>query len=260
MENFSLSEIPKKFVLADFQRKQNTAHVYRIVESIVNNKFYDNIIRCVRLKNKQYEVIDGQHRLKALWILHKQYGVMEYTIVMQLFNTDEAREVFRKINSGKKLTTADHLKTLDDGTFTFFDDLRGVCTHTANKTMNTYINAVNALFYAMTHVSRPVKPYQLEDVLESFTSDDIAHVYRISVAMKKVYDKTMTPRVFNLNLAKSVLRLGYEHNLTSNEYVRLLTEILRSNEIMQLVLERFTIHEKELNKMIRNVWTLYGSR
>lgn len=254
LENFMLEKIPDKFTLADFQRKQNTAHVYRIVESIVNNTFYDNVIRCVKLKDGRYEVIDGQHRLKALWILFKQYGIRNYTIVMQLFKNDEAREVFRKINSGKKLTNADHLKTLDDGSYDFFEELRGVCTHTNNKTTNTYMGALNSIYYAKTNQARSIKVYDLEELLEKITSDELAHVYRESMAMKTVYDKTKSPRTFSLSLSKALLRIGISENFTRNDYASVLLRCLDRNDIMNLAIERFTQTETELNKLVKEVW------
>jgi len=167
LENFDLSKIPIMFVPAEFQRKTSTAHVYRIVESIINNTFYDNTIRCVKLPNGKYEVIDGQHRLQALWVLHKQYGIKHYNIVMQYFKNTESREVFRKINSGRKLTTIDFLKTMDDGTYSFFDELRDYATHKLSKNYIGYLKLLNALSYQRTGLPKSLPSHALEEILSN---------------------------------------------------------------------------------------------
>ncbi len=151
------------FVPAIFQRKHSIAHVNRIVQSIINNTFYDNTIRCVKLSKEKYEVIDGQHRLKALWILHKQYGIKHYNLVMQYFKSDEAREVFRKINSGKKLTTMDYLKTLDDGKYKFFDELRDFATHKQSNVFVSYLKLLNAVYYLRNKNPKTIPPHLLEE-------------------------------------------------------------------------------------------------
>jgi len=105
-------EIPKFFEATDYQRVLNRLHTYRIVESIVNNTFYDNTIRVLKIGTNKYKIIDGQHRLSALWILHTQYGVQTYDLALQIFPEQEQREVFRKINAGKGLKPQDILKNM----------------------------------------------------------------------------------------------------------------------------------------------------
>ena len=253
MENFLLRDIPTKFVMADFQRNQNRRHVYKIVEAIVNNKFYDPIIRCVRLKNGKYEVIDGQHRLKALWILHQKYNIRQYTIIMQLFKNEDNREIFRRINAGKPLTVANHLKTYDTGKYAFFEDLRTCATHSVSKISNSYINLLNAINYVQTGKTRSLNAPMLEDSLDNIHADEIAHAYRIAVAQKKLFEITKTPRVFNLNITKVLLRIGMEKNYNLKDYENKLKNIINNEQVNQRIRERFSVVEEEFYDIVKDI-------
>ena len=246
MDNFDLSKIPIMFVPAPFQRKYSTAHVYRIVESIINNTFYDNTIRCVKLPNGKYEVIDGQHRLKALWILHKQYGIKHYSIVMQYFKSTEAREVFRKINSGRRLTTMDYLKTMDDGKFPFFDELRDYATHKVSKMYVPYLKLLNSVNYLRTRSPRPIATYALEDMLSSIQSDEMAHMYRIAKTVFTSHRKLKNDRVFAKSTILPLFVIGYTNNYSQNDYAKHLEKIVTNEKIAEILKERFSIMHKDL--------------
>ena len=246
MDNFDLSKIPIMFVPAPFQRKYSTVHVYRIVESIINNTFYDNTIRCVKLPNGKYEVIDGQHRLKALWILHKQYGIKHYSIVMQYFKSIEAREVFRKINSGRKLTTMDYLKTLDDGKYPFFDELREYATHKISKIYVSYLKLLNAVNYLRNRTPRALSMHSLEDMLDTLQSDEIAHMYRIAKVTCAAHSKYQTDRVFSKSIILPLYVIGYTNNYSQNEYSKHLEKIISDEKIADFLKERFAIMHKDL--------------
>lgn len=246
LENFDLSKISKIFVPAVFQRKHSTAHVNRIVESIINNTFYDNTIRCVKLKNGKYEVIDGQHRLKALWILHKQYGIQHYNLVMQYFKSDEAREVFRKINSGKKLTTMDYLKTLDDGKYTFFDELRDFATHKQSKIFVPYLKLLNGVIYLRTKNPRTLPIHLLEETIDSLQADELAHIYRIAKVIYETHHKMQNHRVFLTSLISPLLAIGYANNYSQKDYSNHLQKMMASEKIAELIRERFNLIHKEM--------------
>lgn len=246
LEDFDLSKIPTMFVPADFQRKPSTAHVYRIVESIINNTFYDNTIRCVKLKNGKYEVIDGQHRLQALWVLHKQYGIQHYNIVMQYFKNTEAREVFRKINSGKKLTTIDYLKTLDDGTYPFFDELRDYATHKIAKNYIGYLKLLNALNYQRIGIPKSLATHALEEIISSIQADDMAHMFRIAKASSQVYHKLKSDRVFAKSITLPLFAIGYDNNYSYIEYAKHLEKIVTSDRIAEILKEPLGAIHKEL--------------
>lgn len=253
MNDFDLSKIPLKFEMSSFQRKQSTPHVYRIVESMINNKFFDNTIRCVRKNKGKYEVIDGQHRLKALWILYKQYGITHYTIIMQYFKDDQAREVFRKINSGKRLTTADHLKTLDDGSYPFFEELRSMCSHSTQRNLPSYMSMLNAFIYRLTKSSRPVKVHELEETLEKITDQELVHMYRVARATSTIYQKTMSYRVYSAGITRILFRIGFENDLSHQEYCKLITKCLANEEMMTLLGDRFTGHHEEIYEKIMSL-------
>lgn len=258
LDNYDLSRIPKMFVPAAFQRKHSIAHVYRIVESMINNTFYDNTIRCVKLPNKKYEVIDGQHRLQALWILHKQYGIKHYSIVMQYFKGIEAREVFRKINSGRKLTTMDYLKTLDDGTYPFFDEIRDYATHKSSKNYIGYLKLLNALNYQRKGAPKSLPIHALEDILSSIEADDMAHMYRIANAACSVYVKLKSDRIFAQATILPLFAIGYTNNYSKTEYTLHFEKIITSDAIADLLKQRFAVIHKEMFALVDS-FTIRGS-
>jgi len=246
IDDFDLSKIPIMFVPAEFQRKTSSAHVYRIVESIINNTFYDNTIRCVKLPNGKYLVIDGQHRLQALWVLHKQYGIKHYNIVMQYFKNNESREVFRKINSGRKLTTIDFLKTMDDGTYSFFDEIRDYATHKLSKNIIGYLKLLNALNYQRTGLPGSVPSHALEDLLSTINPDDMAHMYRIAQASAQSYKKLKSDRVFAKSLTLPLFTIGHLHNYSHDDYVQHLEKIVTSDKISEILKEPLGVMHKKM--------------
>ncbi len=246
LNNFDLSKISTMFVPAVFQRKHSAVHVNRIIQSIINNTFYDNTIRCVKLPNGKYEVIDGQHRLKALWILHKQYGIKYYNLVIQNFKNNEAREVFRKINSGKKLTTMDYLKTLDDGTYSFFDEVRDFATHKQSKVFVSYLKLLNAVNYLRNKNPRSLPTHHLEEVLESIQPDEMAHVFRIAKVIYETHHKMQNHRVFLLSLILPLFTIGYNNNYSQKDYFSHLQKIVISEKIAELMLERFSLVHNQM--------------
>lgn len=253
MTNFDLSKIPTKFEMSPFQRKQSTSHVYRIVESIINNKFFDNTIRCVKKGNGKYEVIDGQHRLKALWILYKQYGITHYTIIMQYFRDNQAREVFRKINSGKRLSTSDHLKTLDDGAEPFFEELRSFCSHSNQRNLPSYIGMLNAFKYRQTKSPRPVKVHELEEVLEKINSEELVHLYRVARATITMYEKSMSYRVYSAGMLRTLFRVGFDNELSHAEYCKLIGKCLADETLMHLIRESFSVHYETIHQKMAEI-------
>ena len=63
MNHFPLVKLEKTFTIADFERKISKSHVKKIMESISNNEFHDNIIRVTQKRSGNFEIIDGQHRI-----------------------------------------------------------------------------------------------------------------------------------------------------------------------------------------------------
>lgn len=228
-KDFDLSKIPKIFEPSDYQRVLNKRHTYKIVESIVNNQFYDNTIRVVKNKDNKYHVIDGQHRLAALWILHDQYGVKTYDLAIQIFNADEQRQVYRKINAGKGLTQSDILKTYDTGDVEFFNELRDYCTH--NKTIRkpSFLGLLQAI-----HRSRGFKHIpstnMFETMLKEIQPDELNHCTRIARGSQSAYRLMQSGKIFQSTLYRMVYLIGKENNFDVNQYHRTFLVLLGNEE------------------------------
>lgn len=234
-------------------RKAKLRQSTKIIEAILNNRFYDNIIRCVKLKDGKYEVIDGQHRLKALWRLYDEYGIRNYTIIMQLFESEESREVFRRLNSGKRLTPSDHLKTLDGQGFTFFDELRGIATHYRTKTNIQYISLLNCEHYYKTKDTKTVHITEMKNSVSEIDSDAISFMYRLGKAVMKLHEKTLSPKLQSHSIQKVAYRLARENNLNEKEIIRLLDLSISNDKVIETALVRFTSNHHKLYELMKRL-------
>jgi len=241
LKNFKLASIPAIFEPSSYQRSLNTPHTYRIVSSIVNNTFYDNTLRVVKIGKNRYSVIDGQHRLAALWILHNQYDVQTYDLAVQIFDNDEQREVFRKINSGKTLTHGDILKSYATGDIKFFDELKEYAQHNKVSSSPAYIVAFQAIWFSRGN-RRAAKPSAFKEILDSITSDEITHAARLAIASRDVHLVVQTHKVFGSILFRIAMCIGMERNYSIDEYKKMLTVFVTDEKASQLVADAKSGH------------------
>ena len=211
---FNLAKISKIFEIADFERTISPRHVTRIMNAIRTNTFYDNIIRVVKRDDGRYDVIDAQHRLSALWRLHKEEGLGTYDLVLQIFDREYARTVFRKLNMGKALTVRDHTKAMDTGKIEFFTELAEYCTHNKNDHKGTYADLLSALSYAKTGSPRAVNTFTIERILEGVTKEDITFMQDFCHAIKQVSPLRKGSSYYRALVYRNIFKIGYENELS----------------------------------------------
>ena len=165
---------------------------------------------------------------------------------MQYFKSDEAREVFRKINSGKRLTTMDYLKTLDDGKYIFFDEVRDFATHKQSKIFVSYLKLLNAVYYLRNKNPRTIPPHLLEETIESLQADELAHIYRIAKTIYEVHHKMQNNRLFITSLVSPLFAIGYANNYSQKDYSYHLQKIMISEKIAELLGERFNLMHRQM--------------
>jgi len=179
LNSFDLTKIEEYFEYATFERKISKAKVRTIANAMIDNKFTDNILRvCAGSKSAKYEVLDGQHRVEALRYAREYFGLESYDLILLDYQGGNRREIYRRLNLGKPLTLADHLKAMDTGKLMFFNDLREVCDHYKASDKVTYRTIVNCLYYSKSSSMRAIRPLKIDDFISGITEGDVKIVQK----------------------------------------------------------------------------------
>lgn len=228
-KNFKLNEIPVIFKIAEFERVKADGHIRKITKSIVENQFFDNVIRVIK-KNNDWYVIDGQHRLAALYVLYKDFGLETYDLIIIEYPTTNGRIIYRKNNLGKSLSVAHHLKAIDNNTIPFFNDLREFLTHDDNNRILTYAEMARCHNYATTGLKSINIP--LEDVVMSFTPEDIEQVKSFIRGLLNTMPTREKGNQFRMSFMMSVYSVAYSRKLNQVEITNLIMKGLKDKEII----------------------------
>lgn len=89
LDSFPLSELEQTFSYASYERRISKNKVKQICQAIIQNNFYDNVIRASQEDGKrQYDIKDGMHRIEALKLARDVYGVSHYDLILLLYSND----------------------------------------------------------------------------------------------------------------------------------------------------------------------------
>lgn len=228
LKDFDLSKIEETFKIPSYQRKKVPMHIRRIKEAIIGKYFYDNLIS-IAAGEPPYEVIDGQQRLEALVLARDEDGLRFYDIMLRTF-TEDAREVYRRLNSGKPLTTSDFLKSMDDGTVPFFKIFEKWCTHYPHPNKLQYSVLASSLNYTQNGnliVTREDIIWKAEHISEKETKLSQSFLSRIEEAVgigKKPY--------FSLPVFWNLMRI-YAENDAPKEFEDFLDIIKKDSVVLE---------------------------
>jgi len=240
--NFDLSKLKQTFVIPNFERQLRGIHVRKIVEAIKDNRFYDNIIRVIRRNNGAFEVLDGQHRLAALWCVHKELHIKTYDLIIQIFDSNFTRIVFRRLNMGKPLLLQDHTRAFDDGTNPFFNKLRHLLAHENRSNKTTFTNMLHGLKYSKTGSLITVKPHRLEKFIQTINKEDIEFC-KIFLGALYYLSPTVPHTVhFKSAVFRNACRLSYENNLQHNDIIKLVSAMIKNPKLIDYV-ESYTLKD-----------------
>jgi len=240
LKNFSLDKIEKSFQPAQFERRMSTTKFHRMADAIMENKFVDNVIRVVDGTGKiDYDVVDGQHRIEALRYARDYYGLESYDLVLFIYKGGNQREIYRRLNLGKPLTLGDHLKALDTGRVPFFNELRGLCDHYIKGGNLKYSTALNCLHYAKSTSIRPVRPYAIDDFLQSITPTDIKKVLSFIPVMQQIATNPDSP-FYRYTIMRNFFRVYFENKVPDSKMIELGQILLKSTKVTDLADKRDT--------------------
>jgi len=239
MGDFDLKNIEKYFAYADFERKISKNKVTSIANAMIDNKFTDNILRVCAGKTTRYQVLDGQHRVEALKYARDNFGLQTYDIILMDYQGGDKREIYRRLNLGKPLTLADHLKAMDTGKVEFFNELRSLCDHYRKPGTMTYRNIINCLYYAKSSSIRPVRPVNIDDFVTGITKRDIK-IIQLFIPLLHRIATNPDSLFYHYTLQRNFFRVYYENKTTDEQLIELGQILIKSSKIKELAEKRDT--------------------
>lgn len=244
-----------KFKIVDFERKIYPQHLNRLKHSIMENGLLDRTI-IVFNSNGEYEILDGQHRFRAIEALISDGWKMSYAITLkevQAENAEQARFFYLETNTGQRLTVNDILLAHSKKYTAFFEKLEGVCSHYGNKTHLTYFNVLSALRYALTGgASVSIRRDDIEKTIESVESYQTELIVNFLESLKNSFGEfDVNHFIYRKNIFRNLLRIYFEnitklqgskwinflHKVDGSKYFREVA-VVRDIETMQQVYER----------------------
>jgi len=232
MRNFNLAEIPTYFEIADFERAKSSFHINEIKIAILNNQFYDVVIRVV-VRNRKLIVIDGQHRLAALYILHKDHGLQTYDLVIMKYEEDAQRTVYRKLNVGKVLKLSNHLKALDNGRVQFFNDLRSLLCHDDRTKLWTFKEALECQVYSDS--GQFLSSRRLDSQLFEIDEKDTTYLKKFAECLILTSPTRTRGMQFKQLFQVNAYAIAYHHNMNKAEINKLIMAGLKTPEIIEQI-------------------------
>lgn len=228
VEQYELKGLKAEFSIPDFQRKISSPHIRRIVDAILENRFFDIVIKYYVDERGRKQVLDGQQRIEALYAAYEIHGLKHYSLMFLIYDAKFARTAFRRLNMGKPLQTRDHSRALDDGKSEFFNELTAWLTHDRTTSKPTFVGILNALNYAKTRHPISISASSLDPVVEAITKKDIEFMKMFSEACRRTEPQVAHGLIYKYDIYKNVFRVGFEKKLDTDQLIDLLKECMKS--------------------------------
>jgi len=251
---FSLFLIPQKFHIPEFERVKIERHIERIKTSIINNQFFDVVIRVVPHKDGAWHVIDGQHRLAALYTLHTQWGLEEYPLIVIEYAESCARNVYRRVNVGKQLAIAAHLKAIDDKRHKFFNELRDLICHDESSKILSFAEILNCLHVAKTG-SRFLGIDQLDKAVSEVKDFDIEFSKGFVRAMEDSNPTKQKGIQFKPLFLRACFKICYLKKLNRVEIGNVISSGITNKEILDRI---DTFNKANMEELEKLFWSIAG--
>ncbi len=225
LKNFPLGKLEQTFFTAEFERPLRLRHISKIVEAMIANEFFNNILSVIQKRNGKFEIIDGQHRIEALKELRDNYGVTHYNLVLMIFPEKYARKIYRRINLGQPLKMQDHLRALDNGSHPFFTQLRTYFVHYNDGILPKFSMILSALSYAKNGSPRAVRPLLLDRMFKNITINDLKFIKSFSVAIANVEPHIAKRHqiLYSHPVYRNTFRVGYENKFNEKTWENFIT-------------------------------------
>lgn len=241
LNNYDLSNLEKNFVVAGFERRVDTRHVGEMLQSVLENKFFDIVFRVVDLgiadvgdrKYRRFGLIDAQHRTHVFRVARDHYGLKTYNFMLSIHRPEDARDIYEKLNMGKRLTPEDYTKVWDDGTSRFFNQLREMLSYHKDQKTVSFIEMLYAHEYAV-RANTTVSLARAEKVLDEIGPKEIEKM--------KTFLRTTAPVVgvnrgnnpfYRVAIFRNAYKTFYENDMDKDDLAALLNLIMDDSKIIE---------------------------
>jgi len=248
---FPLKDLEKTFAYADFERKISPRHVNMIAEAMVQGKFYDNVLTVIKEKGK-YKVINGQHRIEALKKLRDKFRCKSYDLILMIAPPEEARDIYRRNNLGKKLNLLNHLKAIDAGNVKLFNRLRDWYSFNGSSHKGRYDSIFNALYYTKLETMRAVHVRDIEKFLKKITDEDITKAREFTIAMLKISDDAHSI-IYKAPMFRTLFKVGYESDFDRMTWQHFIKKCVNDNEVLLIADDRRYESQQQLYKLMKKI-------
>ena len=222
MNNWALKDLKDTFVIPEFERRVDKSHLRKMVQSIMNNEFYDTIIRGTKLKNGKIQVIDAQHRIAAFIVCNESYGLQKYDFMLALYDEKEARKIYRKLNVGKRLVASDHTLAMDNGGVPFFNELRGLVSHYKTAMKMSFTDAISLWVYCSVGTTHSHLE-QLENYISKLKAADIKFTKKfLTIFIDAAGIGPSNNPLYRAPMIRSAARLAYRKKLSDFRIKRMI--------------------------------------
>jgi hypothetical protein len=258
-DNLDLSQVKNMFEEAFFERQLYKSHVKQIKEAIIKRKLYDRIITVMPVDSK-YKIIDGQHRLEALFELYKEGILKSYPLTLRIIhakNEKEARYIYLALDSSKSLTARDVLKVFDDGTVPFFNNLREYCHHYKTQTYISYLEMLGAYNWATTNLIDIPARNKFEETVTSIENFNIERLNLFIKSMYGIYGRNTSNFHFRASIFRSLCKVFFKHFDEINfdkKWVRFLLSITTNDYLQRNSIERSQEGVKAIYQFLEKQW------
>jgi hypothetical protein len=246
---YKLKNLKEDFQIADFERVINQGHVKKIKQAILEGTFYDNAIHVTNDK-KPWSVIDGQHRLSALWLCYLENHVEEFDLMLATYPREAARIIYRRLNMGKTLQLKDHLKAMDDGKHPFFTELKPWMSHDPRPDKPVYISLLQAIHYA-NGGKDSISVLTLDTAFKNIKNTNIAAAKLFCEATKRHTTKIFGERLYFSNYYRNIYKFTLKYNLKEKQIDKLIKLILEDNQVQEIAQTRNMIDLVRTYEFIR---------
>lgn len=227
MHNWDLKDLKTTFIIPEYERRVDRNHLKSMVEAILKNEFYDIVLRGVKRQDGKIEIIDAQHRLQAFITAHDQHGLKKYSFVLVLYDSSIKRKIYRKLNQGKRLVSADHTLAMDDGKIKFFTELKDYCYHYRNTQRLSFVEVLGLWHYCSTkkHV---FKQSNMEEAAKSIPATGIEFCKRFMKVMSSSAGVISGNPLYMAGFFRNIGRVSFENDLSESAIAALILKVQRS--------------------------------
>jgi len=238
LDNFDLSKISEMFEYAEFERKVNISSVNKILESIISEKMHNHTIMGTKIGENRYSIFDGQHRLEALKMAYKDYGVKTFHLVLHIFDKKLEREAYVNSNSGRALTVRDFTKALDDGTVPYFEENRKFMNHYRSKTEFCYADALMAILYVRNNSAQSIASYRTEtrDLFLSITPQESKAVTLAIEAVKANGETLKSTHLSKSPMFRNMVRLTHDYPDLEADFMAIGMKLEKNEKVRGILL------------------------